>query len=194
MLKTCGLLYSDKHNELCPALQWQNRIQIWRAQIFEFKLFESKSCNRIFFFCRNARVMRFGASCKAKWALPCVAVSWPNCNYVVTCDASCLNRQAITIEIWPSDGQDRVWDGQWLAGGDLALSLLLASTPPFLVRHQVVTSAFHSLQRCAVAHTHQVWPALIVRKRALRHSSSTFGWTVLPALPQVPNRCPTDLI
>ena len=76
-----------------------------------------------------------------------------------------------------------------LAGGDLALSPLLESTSPFLVRQHVVTSASRSLQRCAPVHTHRVLLPLIFRKRTLRRSSSTFGCTttlVLPALPQVP--------
>ena len=81
-----------------------------------------------------------------------------------------------------------------LAGGDLALSPLLESTSPFPVRQHVVTSAFRSLQRCAPAHTHRVWPPLIFRKRTLRRSSSTFGCTVLPALLQVPIFRRADLI
>jgi hypothetical protein len=81
-----------------------------------------------------------------------------------------------------------------LAGGDLALSPLLESMSPFLVRQHVATSSFRSLQRCAPAHTHRVWLPLIFRKRTLRRSSSTFGCTVLPALPQVPIFRHPDLI
>ena len=54
-----------------------------------------------------------------------------------------------------------------LAGGDLALSPLLESMSPFLVRQHVATSSFRSLQRCAPAHTHRVWLPLIFRKRTI---------------------------
>ena len=59
---------------------------------------------------------------------------------------------------------------------------------------RVVTRTLPSLERCAAVCTQRVRPPLIFRKRASRSSSSTFGWTVLPTLQQVPIFHPTDLI
>ena len=59
---------------------------------------------------------------------------------------------------------------------------------------RVVTRTVPSLERCAAVCTQRVRPPLIFRKRASRSSSSTFGWTVLPTLQQVPIFRPTDLI